>query len=94
MILSNEWEKQELLNRFLEARKGDLSNTGNVRIGHDQTKWELMEYKKLKEELVRRNQNVETDLVIRDLQTRKSVRKVAQGHKCLMEMQGKETVCL
>ncbi|KAJ8045458.1 hypothetical protein HOLleu_08472 [Holothuria leucospilota] len=74
VILSNEWEKQQLLNRFMDVKRGEISDVGDVHIGHDQTKWEQLEYKKLKEELIRRKQNGESDLVIRDLQIRKRVR--------------------
>lgn len=38
----------------------------NVHIGNDQTKWEQMEYKNLKDELVRRKRSGESDLIIRD----------------------------
>lgn len=74
VIFSHEGEKQDFLSRFAEVKKAGNDSLGDVRIGPDQTKWEQMEYKRLKEELSMKLQNGETDLVIRDLQIKKRFR--------------------
>ncbi|KAJ8020545.1 hypothetical protein HOLleu_08693 [Holothuria leucospilota] len=67
LVFQSEWEKQEVMSKFIDCKKAKSNYVAELTIGHDKTKWEQEEYNKLKAELTARLDRGEQDLVIRDL---------------------------
>ena len=67
LVFQSEWEKQEVMSKFIDCKKAKSNHVAELSIGHDKTKWEQEEYNKLKSELIARLERGEQDLVIRDL---------------------------
>ncbi|KAJ8022862.1 MAM and LDL-receptor class A domain-containing protein 2 [Holothuria leucospilota] len=80
VIFKQEWEKKEVIRKFAHASKTRKEALAGLSIGDDRTKWELAEFNQLKQELARRKENGEDDLVIRDLRIAKK-RIIFEGRR-------------
>lgn len=75
VVFQQEQEKQQMIDAFSQASKENRAEVADFVVAADKTKWEQAEYKRLKQELIRRKESGETDIIIRDLEiVRKRVR--------------------
>ena len=67
LIFRHEWEKQEVVSRFIQCKKAKSAIVSELSISNDRTRWEQEEFNRLKLELAERRESGEQDLMIRDL---------------------------
>lgn len=67
LVFRHEWEKHEVVSKFIQCKKAKSVIVSELSISNDRTRWEQEEYNRLKLELAERRESGEQDLMIRDL---------------------------